>query len=102
MVAASSLKGQHFWGYTGVNNSAGSGMGTSVQDALATQLTKILSSPQFVRAGRLSAFLRFIVEEAAAGRGDSLKETVIGTAVFGKSPAYDPKSLRSARNTLQN
>lgn len=72
-------------------------MGTAVQDALAVQLTKILSSPQFVRAGRLSAFLRFIVEEAAAGRGDGLKETVIGTAVFGKSPAYDPKSDSTVR-----
>ena len=72
-------------------------MGTAGQDGVTSQLSKILSSPQFVRAGRLSAFLRFIVEEAAAGRADSLKETVIGTAVFGKPPGYDTKSDSTVR-----
>ena len=50
-----------------------------------------------VRAGRLSAFLRFIVEEAAAGRADGLKETVIGAAVFGKPPGYDPRADSTVR-----
>jgi TolB-like protein/Flp pilus assembly protein TadD len=72
-------------------------MNPVVQDAVPEQLGRILSSPQFARAGRLSAFLRFIVEEAAAGRTEGLKETVIGTAVFGKSPGYDPKSDSTVR-----
>ena len=72
-------------------------MGTAVQNGVTSQLSRILASPQFVRAGRLSAFLRFIVEETAAGRADSLKETVIGTAVFGRPPGYDPKSDSTVR-----
>src|SRR5579863_10079504 len=72
-------------------------MVTAVQDVVTSQLSKILASPQFVRAGRLSAFLRFIVEEAAAGRAGSLKETVIGMAVFGKPPGYDPRSDSTVR-----
>jgi len=72
-------------------------MVTAVQEAVTSQLSKILASPQFVRAGRLSAFLRFIVKETAAGRGDSLKETVIGTAVFGKPAGYDPRSDSTVR-----
>src|SRR5215472_6712087 len=72
-------------------------MGTAVQDVITSHLSRILASPQFVRAGRLSEFLRFIVEETAAGRGDSLKETVIGTAVFGRPPGYNPKSDSTVR-----
>jgi TolB-like protein len=72
-------------------------MVTGVQDGVTSQLSKILASPQFVRAGRLSAFLRFIVEEAAAGHADGLKETVIGTAVFGKPLGYDPKADSTVR-----
>ena len=67
-------------------------MGTAVQDDVRVQLGKILASSQFARAERLSTFLRFIVNEVAAGRGDCLKETVIAVAVFGKPAGYDPKA----------
>ncbi|MGY2735088.1 hypothetical protein [Sphingomonas sp. UYP23] len=38
----------------------------------------------------LFAFLRFVVEEALQGRGSTLKELVIGDALYGGNQAYDP------------
>ena len=55
------------------------------------QLEKILSSPGFVDAGRLSPFLRFLVNETLAGEGPRLKELVIGVEVFQRSGNYDPR-----------
>jgi len=55
------------------------------------QLTKLLSSAQLANAERLSVLLKFIVEEALAGRGAQLKEARIGLDVFGRrSDSYDP------------
>src|SRR5262245_28630397 len=50
------------------------------------QLERILASDIFSRSGRLSAFLRFAVHEALAGRGDTLKEQVIALEIYGKQP----------------
>jgi TolB-like protein len=54
-----------------------------------TQLEKILSSAGFARNDRLSGFLRFVVEQELFGRGDELKESVIGVEYFGRRPDYD-------------
>jgi serine/threonine-protein kinase len=55
------------------------------------QLAKLLSSPHLVHAERLSALLRFLVEETLAGRASQLKEARIGLDVFGRrSDSYDP------------
>jgi TolB-like protein/tetratricopeptide (TPR) repeat protein len=54
------------------------------------QLDKILASPSFVNSARMRQFLRLVVERTLAGRRDSLKESVIGTEVFERSPDYDP------------
>ncbi len=35
--------------------------------------------------------LRFLVEETLAGRGDRLKEFVVGVEVFGRPSSYDPR-----------
>jgi hypothetical protein len=53
------------------------------------ELEAILSSELFTRSDRLSAFLRFIVEETLAGRGASLKEPVIAMALYGKGADYN-------------
>ena len=44
------------------------------------QLDRVLASATFRQVDRLKRFLRFIVSEALAGRGDRLKEYVIGVA----------------------
>ncbi len=58
----------------------------------ASQLNRILSSKAFRRADRLKRFLTFIVEETIAGRGERLKEFVVGIEVFGKDSSFDPRN----------
>jgi TolB-like protein len=55
------------------------------------QLVRILKSPGFSRNERLSGFLRFVVEGHLDGQGHTLKESVIGVEVFGRSPDFDPR-----------
>ncbi len=61
-------------------------------DAVRQHLEKVLGSPVFERNQRLSRFLRLTVERHLEGRDDELKESVIGTEIFGRRPDYDPKS----------
>ncbi|HUB79054.1 MAG TPA: hypothetical protein VMB03_09675 [Bryobacteraceae bacterium] len=55
------------------------------------QLDRILASPGFQGASRRARLLRFLVEEVLAGRGDCLKELVIATQVFERTPDYNPQ-----------
>jgi TolB-like protein/Tfp pilus assembly protein PilF len=55
------------------------------------QLGRILASKAFRQVERLQSFLSFIVEEMIAGRGDKLKEFLIGVEVFGKGASFDPR-----------
>jgi serine/threonine-protein kinase len=56
------------------------------------ELEKILASPGFARSERLQGFLRFVVDQKLQGKASELKESVIGTEVFGRKPDYDPHS----------
>src|SRR5581483_2740258 len=56
------------------------------------QLTRILASKAFRQADRLKRFLSFIVEETVAGRGERLKEFVVGVEVFDKPESFDPRN----------
>jgi Tol biopolymer transport system component len=58
----------------------------------------MLASPVFSASERLSRFLRFVVEETLAGRGDRLKEYTIGVEVFDKGPSFDPRTDSSVRS----
>jgi adenylate cyclase len=62
---------------------------TDSSELVRSQLEKVLSSAGFVRNDRLSGFLRFVVEQELSGRGDELKESVIGVEFFGRRPDYD-------------
>jgi hypothetical protein len=57
--------------------------------ALRQHLKKILESKTFKGSHRSGQFLQYIVEQAIAGRFDSLKERVIGIELFGRPPSYD-------------
>ncbi|HEX6974313.1 MAG TPA: hypothetical protein VF147_07930, partial [Vicinamibacterales bacterium] len=62
-------------------------------DASAAQsLDRILESATFRQVDRLKRFLKFIVTEAIEGRGDQLKEYVIGVQVFDKEASFDPRA----------
>ena len=60
-------------------------------EAVRTQLERVLASELFSSAGRHSRLLRYLVERTLAGEGDQLKEYVLGTEVFDRSDAYDPR-----------
>ena len=56
------------------------------------QLDRMLASPTFQQVDRLKRFLSFIVTETIAGRGDQLKEYVVGVQVFDKEASFDPRT----------
>jgi TolB-like protein len=58
-------------------------------DLVRAEVDKILASVSFARNDRLSAFLRFIVDQELSGKGDQLKESILGVEVFGRRPDYD-------------
>jgi tetratricopeptide (TPR) repeat protein len=64
----------------------------AVKTIVGTHLEKILNSSVFKSAGSLRELLRFTVHETIAGRGDDLKEYVLGSAVLGKGESFDPKA----------
>ena len=55
------------------------------------ELNCILQSAGFIHSGRMSRFLRLIVERTVAGRGDELKEYLVGVEVFDRRPDHDPR-----------
>jgi tetratricopeptide (TPR) repeat protein len=58
--------------------------------ALRAHLAHVFVSPDFDASRRSREFLRFIVEEALAGRSDGLTQAAIATAVFGRRDDFDP------------
>ncbi len=56
------------------------------------QLERIEASQAFSRSKRMQAFLRYVVEEALAGRGEGLKAATVAADVFGREPAQNPDS----------
>src|ERR1051326_1481999 len=65
---------------------------SGADEKVAEQLNRILASKAFRQADRLKRFLTFIVEETLAGRGERLKEFVVGVEVFGKDDSFDPRN----------
>lgn len=61
-------------------------------ERIRRQLERILASATFQKVDRLKRFVSFIVVETIAGRGDQLKEYVVGTEVFGKDQSFDPRN----------
>jgi TolB-like protein len=60
-------------------------------DQISAAVDKILRSRIFQGTKLLSRLLRFIVDQSIAGNAASLKESVLGTDVFGRGPAFDPR-----------
>lgn len=54
------------------------------------EIEQILSNGDFDASRRSRDFLRFIVDEALAGRGDDLTQASIATRVFGRRDDFDP------------
>ena len=60
-------------------------------ERIRQQLRRIVSSKAFRQVDRLQSFLTFVVDEMLAGRGDKLKEFLIGVEVFAKEASFDPR-----------
>ena len=54
------------------------------------ELERVLASAEFRASKRSQAFLRYVVERAVHGQGETLKERTIGIEVFGRPTSYDP------------
>jgi adenylate cyclase len=59
-------------------------------EEIRAQLKTILEHPEFQATERLRNFLRFVVEEALAGRSAGLKGYTVATRVFGRNESFDP------------
>jgi TolB-like protein/Flp pilus assembly protein TadD len=70
-------------------------------EAVIQALDKILLSQQFHNAESQKAFLRYVVNETLAGRGDQLKEYTIGLEVFQRKDSYDPRYDSTVRLKAQ-
>jgi len=55
-------------------------------------LAQVLGSDEFKRSKRVSSFLRFVVEEKLAGRGDRLKAFSLAREVYGRDENFDPRT----------
>jgi tetratricopeptide (TPR) repeat protein/TolB-like protein len=61
----------------------------SPEEALA-ELERVLQSATFEATDRNKRFLKYVVSETLAGRGDRIKAYSIGTSVFGRGDGFDP------------
>lgn len=59
--------------------------------AIRAELERILASAAFDASPRNRKFLRHVVEETLAGRGERIKAYAIATAVFGRPADFDPQ-----------
>jgi len=68
-------------------------VGTNIPSAeIQDHVIRITASPGFTNAVRLRELLQYTVGEAIGGRGTSLKESVLGVAIFGRKPGYDSET----------
>lgn len=64
------------------------------------QMERLLETSHFRNSRRYPALFRFIVEETLAGRGEFLKERLLGVQVFGRPSDYDTAADPVVRVTV--
>jgi len=62
------------------------------ESEIRAELARILESKEFSRTKRVGSFLRFIVEETLADRGDRLKAFTIAHEVYGRDETFDSRT----------
>src|ERR1700761_1123003 len=60
-------------------------------DEITAQLSRILESPTFAGLARSKSFLKYVVEQTLAGKGQKLKQYSIATSALGRDTAFDPE-----------
>jgi len=64
---------------------------TQGANVVLTQLERILADTAFDATTRNRAFLRYVVSETLAGRGDRIKAYTVGQEVFQRGADFDPQ-----------
>lgn len=59
--------------------------------SIKEQVERLERSAIFASSGRLVAFLRYVTDATLSGASATLKESVIGNAVYGREPSYDSR-----------
>lgn len=67
-------------------------------DLVRSELERLFQSDQFKNSKRCRTLLSYVVEETLAGRGDQLKERLVGINVFGRNPDYETAEDPVVRN----
>ncbi len=75
-------------------------MGEAEREKVREQLQRLLETHHFRNSKRYPALLRFIVEETLEGRGEFLKERLIGVQVFDRPADYDTATDPVVRVTI--
>ncbi len=70
------------------------------KEMVREQMRRLLGTSHFKNSRRYQALFRFIVEETLGGRGDLLKERLLGVRVFDRPPDYDTASDPIVRVTI--
>jgi len=64
--------------------------GGLASDEIRAALARVTGSSVFSASPRMQDFLRYVVEETVAGRGDEIKGYTLALEVFGRSGSFDP------------
>src|SRR5271170_6609813 len=70
------------------------------KDQVRRQMNRLLETSHFKNSRRYPALFRFIVEEALEGRGEFLKERLLGVRVFNRPLDYDTANDTIVRVTM--
>ena len=60
-------------------------------DEVYSELERIFADSAFATAEKMKRFLRFIVQETLAGRGDALNEALVGIELYSRDGTFDPR-----------
>ena len=61
------------------------------EDEVRSELARLVADERLANSPTLIRFLEHTVQEALAGRGDQLKESLLGREVFDRGPDFDPR-----------
>jgi tetratricopeptide (TPR) repeat protein len=64
---------------------------------IEAELARVLASPEFVKNRGAAHFLKFVVEETLAGRGDRLKAFTIATQALARKDTFDSQADSAVR-----
>jgi hypothetical protein len=70
------------------------------KEQVIQQMERLLETTHFRNSRRYPTLLRFLVEETLAGRGEFLKERLLGVKVFGRAGDYDTAADPVVRVTV--